>query len=310
MPTTAQQVFDITMALIDEVMDDGTISIPNTVTYNAKTPKLLTLLQAELIKQGDMFSTYEISNSPIANLLGNRTEYDIREFEGAEFTIECKGSAKAYYFEADRVGVVYVEDYTTAWNTLKTINTTLTPDGFTAYKGVVTPTSGATRSRLRFAGSYYYRTVNRALFSIPFAADTDVPVYRPWVKKAMPIDFKSVDEIIKEESSSYTRDAKYKWEGRRNLYIDYYYKGNIRIQYRPVPIPITALTNDMQVDDVTAVKVIPYGLAAHLLIGENDSKASYFNGRYEELKAEASKKGPASFEKITDVYGGSSYGLY
>lgn len=310
MSTTAQQVFELSMALIDEVLNDGTISPSDTVTYEAKTTRLLTLLQAELIKQGDIFSTYEISNSPITNLLGDKAEYNILEFVGSEFTIECFGSAKAYYFEVDRVGTVYVEDYNGVWNTIATVTTTNTPEGFTAYRNVVTPSIGATRSRLRFAGTYYYRTVNRALFAIPFAVAADVPVYRPWVKKTMPDDFKSVNEIIKEESSTYSKDANYKWEGRRDLYIDYYYKGNIRIQYRPVPAIITDLADTMQVDDVTATLVVPYGLAAHLLLGENDSKASFFNDRYEELKREASKRPPASFEKITDVYGGSSYGLY
>jgi hypothetical protein len=305
MATTAQQIFDITMALIDEVLDTGLISTADTVSYSAKTPSLLTLLQAELIKQGDIFSTYEISNNPVTNLLGYTSEFDILAFEGTEFIREANGSAKAYYFEVDRVGTVYVEDYNGAWNTLATVTTANTPDGFTPYKGVVTPSSGATKSRLRFTGSYYYRTINRALFGIPFAVEADVPSYRPWIKKTMPTDFKSVSEIIEEfPDRQYANTATYKWEGRRDLYISYYFIGNVRIVYRPVPSMIAALTENMQLDDVTARTIVPYGLAAHLLLTENQDSASFFNERFEELKKTASKTPPSATEMIQNVYGG------
>lgn len=304
MATTAQQVFNITMALVDEVLDTGLISASDTISYSAKTPSLLTLLQSELIKQGDIYSTYEISNKPLTNLLGYLSGFDIQEFTGTELTFEGAGSVKSYYFEVDRVGTVYVEDYNGSWNTLATVTTTNTPDGFTSYKGVVTPSSGATKSRLRFNGSYYYRCVNRGLFAVPFALAADVPSFRPWVKKQMPSDFKSVSEIINEfPDRQYANDSNYKWEGRRDLYINYFYDGNIRIVYRPVPNMITALTDTMQVDDVTARTIVPYGLAAHLMLNENPDTASFFNGRYEELKAGSSKKPPSASEMIVNLYG-------
>lgn len=302
--TTAQEVFDWTMDLIDERSDDGTISLGNTVSYNVKTPGVLTLLQSELIKQGDIFKSYEIANKPINNLLGYRIGFDMQAYLGTELTFEGLGSAKAYYFEVDRVGTVYAEDFTNQWNTLKTITTVNTPQGFTGYKGLVTPSSGATKSRLRFTGAYYYRTINRGLFNVPFAASADIPDYRPWVKKTMPADFKSVNEIILENPcQQYVNDAHYKWEGRSDLYINYYYEGNIRIIYRPTPTVITALTDVLQVDDVTARTILPYGLAAHLLLQENPDVASFYNERFEDLKREASKRPPAAFETIENVYG-------
>lgn len=304
MATTAQQVFSIAMDLIDERLDSGLISASDTLSYNVKTPGILTLLQSELIKQGDLYSTFEIDNKPLTNLLGYTSEFDILDFTGTEFTREANGSVKAYYFEVDRVATVYVEDYNGAWNTLETITTTNTPEGFTAYKGIVTPSSGATRSRLRFTGTYYYKTCNRALFSVPFAQTSDVPTYRPWVKHQMPSDFKSVSEIIEEfPERQYANTATYKWEGRRDLYINYYYVGNVRIVYRPIPTIITALTDTLQIDDVTARTVLPYGLAAHLLIKEDSDVADFFNQRFEELKSNASRKPPAASEEIGNVYG-------
>lgn len=304
MTVTAQNAFDIAMDLMSEREDTGVIDATKTKEYNVKSPSILTILQFELIKQGDIFSTHEISNKPIENLLGYKSNFDITDFTGTELTYEGQGSAQAYYFEVDNDCTVYVEDYTNGWNTLTTITPTPTASGFTAYSGVVTPTSGATKSRLRFTGSYYFKTVNRALFDVPFASASDVPDYRPWVKKQMPTDFNSVDEIIKEEERSYSQDASYKWEGKRDLYMDYYYDGNIRIVYRPVPSVVTALTDTLQVDDVTARTILPYGLAAHLLIEENPTSAGFFQQRYEELRSKAMMKHPASDEGITNVYGG------
>lgn len=303
MSTTAQQVFDIAMDLIEERLDTGLISESYTVSYKVLTPGILTILQAELIKPGEIFSTYEISNKPVDNLLGNG-HFDIRAFEGTELAFECEGSAKAYYFEVDNDATVYIEDYTNGWNTLATISPAPTVSGFTAYSGVVTPSIGATRSRLRFAGSYYYRCVNRALFGVPFASVSDVPVYRPWVKKQMPSDFKTMDEIIEESVDEYTKSAGYKWEGRRDLYISYFFDGNIRIVYHPIPSMVAAITDTLQVDDVTARTVMPYALAAQLMLQENSDIASFFQQRFEEMKRGEEENQPASWESIENVYGG------
>lgn len=299
--TTAQEVFNLCMDLIDERLDSGVISESDTRSYAVKTPGILTLLQSELIKQGDIFKTHEISNYPVANLLGYISNFDIRPYEGKELIFEAKEPAKAYYFEVDNDATVYIEDFNGTWNTLATINAVPTASGFTAYKGVVTPSNGATKSRIRFAGNNYYRTLNRALFGVSFA---EVPDYRPWVKKTMPDDFKSVNEIVEEyPDRQYRQDANYKWEGRRNLYINYYFVGRVRIVYRPVPAVITTLTDIMQVDDVTARTIMPNGLAAHLMLTENPAAASFFNQRYEELKFQASKRPPGASEMIGNVYG-------
>jgi len=305
MAVTAQEVFNLAMDLLGEREETGVIDETDTKTYNVKTPGILTLLQAELIKQGEIFKKYEISNKPIENKLGYISNFDIQAFEGTELTFECSSPCKAYYFEVDNDATVYVEDYTSGWNTLATINATPTTSGFTAYKGVVTPTPGATRSRLRFTGNYYYRTINRALFNIPFASADEVPDYRPWVKKEMPNDFKSIDQIINEyPERQYSKDANYKWEGRKDLYINYYYNGIVRVIYRPIPDVITALTDTLQVDDVTARTILPYGLAAHLLLDENPDVANFFQQRYEELKALVALKQPVSEETIINLYGG------
>lgn len=71
---------------------------------------------------------------------------------------------------------------------------------------------------------------------------------------------------------------------------------------RPVCGEIRDFLSEIGLDDVICQTVIPYGLAAHLLLDENPDAASFFQQRYEELKARIGPA-PAEFESITDVYG-------
>lgn len=66
------------------------------------------------------------------------------------------------------------------------------------------------------------------------------------------------------------------------------------------PTLLTSLTQNLSVSDRTALLVLPYGLAAHLLLIEGSTSASapFFNNRYEELK----RKVPTTQTSITDVY--------
>lgn len=65
-----------------------------------------------------------------------------------------------------------------------------------------------------------------------------------------------------------------------------------------VPSIITDLSQILLLSDRISLSVLPYGLAAHLLIQEDVNAASYFNGRYDELK----RKIPTTVEPIIDVY--------
>jgi hypothetical protein len=303
MSVTAQEVLDIVYALGDE-LDETTGNPDDTEDLQVRTPGILTALQAELIKNGDVFTPYEISHKPTVNMLGYTSGFDYVEFTGEDKIYEVSGNVRAYYFEVSDDATVYVEDYTGSWNVLATINAAPTVGGYTAYKGVVTPTAGASKSRLRFSGTYRYVFTNYAMFSVRFASSGDVPTYRPWVKYPMPSDFKSVDQIIEEyPQRQYTKSSNYKWEGRADLYVNYYFEGNIRIIYRPIPAKITALTDVLQVDDVTARSVLPWGLGMELY-KTDETKFAYFRDRYMGMKALSMEKPPVTEQPITDLYGG------
>ena len=72
---------------------------------------------------------------------------------------------------------------------------------------------------------------------------------------------------------------------------------------RPLFTPITALTDTITtLDDGLSIGVMPYGLAALLLVGEDDVKANFYQQLYEEKKRDA-RNVPSEFEDIEDLYG-------
>lgn len=71
-------------------------------------------------------------------------------------------------------------------------------------------------------------------------------------------------------------------------------------------IDYTDLTADLAITDKQALYVMPYGLAAELMIAEDDSQtiASYFSARYAEAKRKYPT--PAQMGTVRNVYRQSS----
>lgn len=78
---------------------------------------------------------------------------------------------------------------------------------------------------------------------------------------------------------------------------------------RPTVTQVKAWDKPIDLDDYICVSVMPYGLAAHLLLAEDPATASFFQQRYDELKARLSVGMPAQSEDVYDVYG-SRGGIY
>ena len=76
---------------------------------------------------------------------------------------------------------------------------------------------------------------------------------------------------------------------------------------RPTPAEIKAWDRPIDLDDKICVGVMPYGLAATLLLAEDPATASFFQQRYEELKARLPEGMPAQSRDVEDLYGGWPY---
>ena len=67
---------------------------------------------------------------------------------------------------------------------------------------------------------------------------------------------------------------------------------------RPVCVELTSMEQPIDLDDALCQSVLPYGLAAHLLLGENDTMASFFNQRYAEMLNGLRSRSTAEWEDI------------
>ena len=79
---------------------------------------------------------------------------------------------------------------------------------------------------------------------------------------------------------------------------------------RPVCPEIPDFQTPIGLDDGICQGVLPYGLAAHLLLDENPDVAAYFSQRYAELLEQYRNRLPAESEDITPLYGGIEYGQF
>jgi len=73
---------------------------------------------------------------------------------------------------------------------------------------------------------------------------------------------------------------------------------------RPLATIIKTFDKPIDLDDYICQGVMPYGLAAHLLLAEDPATANFFQQRYDELKNKLSIGMPSSSEDIVDLYGG------
>ena len=72
---------------------------------------------------------------------------------------------------------------------------------------------------------------------------------------------------------------------------------------RPILAVIQSFDQVIGMDDYICQSVLPYGLAAQLLLDENPDSASFFQQRYEEMRMNLAKGLPQQSESMSDVYG-------
>lgn len=88
-------------------------------------------------------------------------------------------------------------------------------------------------------------------------------------------------------------------------YSDTYKQSNDKM--RPTIYLIESYDDYIELDDYICQSVMPYGVAAHLMLDENPTVAAFCQQRYEELKAGLARGVPCMSQDIVDVYGGGGY---
>lgn len=315
---TAQEIFNNSIAIIDELSDSGTVNPSQVKEYANRAPFLLDMWSKKMARTGDLYKTFEISCFRKQNLLNEFDSFNIVEHIDTDQPYEAVGG-NCFFFGVDGESTVLIEEeingvWTSCAGNYKTeiepqtafngvINSNSPSKSFNYYKGILTPTSQSNRIRLVFSGNYYYKHVNRALCPYKFPSIDKVPDFKPYYKVEMPSDFKVVSTIIDEYPSWQYEEATHKWEGK-DLYVHFGYEGTIRITYIPIPAKITSLTQTLEIDDITAQSGAYY-LAEHFaLADQNTDLVKKCNAEFKALQLESTIKTPLTASQIKDVYGG------
>lgn len=313
---TGTEIFSQAIAILDELSDSGTIVESQIKEYKHRAPYLLDLWQREMIKNGDLFKTFELSCFRKKNLLGDTSQLGIIIENNAEPQSYSASGAYCFYIEVDGdCTLTFTEDGTplsgkysfnggaeTAFT--GTVNITV-PAGTTSFlpiRGILAASGGTVT--MTISGTYYFKHNNRALSPYKFATADKVPDFKPWYKVQMPSDFKSRSQIISEYPSWQYQEgsSSVKWEGANELYVMFSYDGIIRIKYIPVPTKITDLSQTIEVDDISAVSGAYY-LAEHFAMADmNDELARRCKEKFRELKIDSMVKTPLQPAEIKDVY--------
>jgi len=313
---TGTEIFNMAVAIIDEISDTGTIADTQIKEYKYRAPYLLDLWQKEMVKSGDFFKTFELDCFRKKNLLGDLNQMGIIVENNGESQVYSAAGAYCFYLEVDgdctiafaEGGVSLAGSYSfnggaaTAFTGSISITVPAGTTSLLPIKGVLTAAGG--NVTMTISGSYYFRHSNRALSAYKFATADKVPDFKPWYKVTMPTDFKSRSQIISEYPNWQYQEGgpSAKWEGANELWVMFSYEGLIRIKYVPVPAKIAALTQTLEVDDVCATSGAYY-LAEHFAMADQNSElAGRCKDKFRELKMDSMIKQPLQPSEIKDLY--------
>ena len=285
--TTLGEAKTIAIKLINNYSTSGnliTASDPNMLDYTLRMNGFFNTYQNQVATIKKIHALHKITQNPIPNQLPNPIYlFDVVQHLAADLTYTAKGS-KAYYFEVDNLCDVYIEEEVSgAWVALPTpihIEVTTKPDGFFAYKGLITAADDDNNIRIRFSGDYPYNIRGIALYAYTFPTDDDIPPYTRYNLYTMPADFYQLNKVVWKgntaDSKPYVNTADFFWEGRNVIAINYYNKGEYSIFYYKYPTKITDTTLDTATFDIDedAVQCLAFLVAADVI---QDERASIAN---------------------------------
>jgi len=126
-----------------------------------------------------------------------------------------------------------------------------------------------------------------------------------------------IDELNDAGSADHADTTEYK---NRTLFIINILRGELypysdtfrqsQDKTRPIVNLVENFDDVIQLDDYICQTVMPYGLAAHLMLDENPTVAAYCQQRYEELLARLKNGFAQVSEDIVDVYSADGGGYY
>jgi hypothetical protein len=223
---------------------------------------------------------------------------------------------KAYYFECDGFGMMYVEGMVDGeWAIIGEVELTKS-SGFRAYRGFVRrdgkPFDGTVR--LRFTGEYVYALRCLAMYSLLYGRDeTDIPSFQPFYQydmKELTSDFLSfATPPIKVEECEHMLNQEYRVEENNVLLLPFGEDGLYRVHYKRQPKPLVNLgapaEDSAEIDlDEELCAILPLLTAAYVWAEDEPELSEYYLTLYRERAADLeSRDRNAAPVVIKNVYG-------
>ena len=145
-----------------------------------------------------------------------------------------------------------------------------------------------------------------SLYNTEEYVSTDEDNFYKWIKNTLPTTFRSIRDFIFIDSDLQFRSIQYRQFGITDIYLYFTALGTARMLYIPIPTKITALSDALQIDEVSATCGAYYLTWHWALADQNDTLAAMCKNKFNELKRQLANPLPIQPTEIIDVYGGGS----
>ena len=247
--------------------------------------------------------TYIINHKPMVNLVKANTFSPI---ERSDDLIYGGADAKAFYFEADGDGIVYVQlldedPQNSEWLTVGAVELS-SKRRFVPYRGFIKKDGEFVSGQIRlvFSGEFLYSVKNVALYANLYSQyEEDIPAYEPFTRydiDAIVPDFLSLESPpITEDEINEKLNDKYDIEGGKVILLPYSERGCYKVQYRRRPKELElsgSASDDKTVIDLDEelCTLLPLLVASFVWLEDEPSMANYYRSLYDNRAADIERR--------------------
>lgn len=247
------------------------------------------LLQVNYLRPA--ISSYVINHKPMKNLIDG----SFTPVERSEDLIYEATDAKAYYFQADGIGTLFIERFdnnSKSWVIIDAVELSGTKR-FSTYFGFIRDGRKfiTGQVRLRFTGDYLYSVKCVAMYQHVYSDDVaDIPAYEAYTRYDMTTlvdDFLTLSTPPITEDEEYERlSGDYDVEGGRVILLPYSVTGCFKVLYNRRPREL--INNGSAQDDESLLdlddelcSLIPVLIASYIWLEDEPDRAQYYYSQYQ-----------------------------
>lgn len=301
-----------------------TVSSGDNADYILRGNTFVDQAQKEVATMAKIHAKYSFSQNSIDPLNGKFYGFYLKQFLPGADLVDIQGAnGQSFYTEIDRPCSIYIEESSNGlnWSSVSSVSwitesTTGTSNpivvsgisSFTAYRGIITPSNATNLVRLKITGNYPANRRNTAIWSVPFASPSDVPIYNDRVEYTIPdtywMEFNKI--VHRTDNQIYEQMVDFSSIGRKTFAVNYFYTGSFDVWYFKVPNDITDLTLDsteLEVYPGMPQECIAYYVAAHYLMDEQPSLGTLLLNEYQSKLSNLKTQINTGIMQVYNAYG-------